>query len=73
MQQPLKQKDSMVQVETSTLPNGKQISFLMTAKGPSCFRRQPDSLWEPIGDDNMALTIAVNRFLKVRYQAISQS
>ena len=67
MQQPLKQMDGMVQVEPFTLRNGQQISFLITAKGPSCFKQRPDSHWEPIGDDNMTVAIAMNRFLKVRY------
>jgi len=61
MQQPWEKMDGMVQVKTFTLPNGQQISFFITAKGPSCFKQSPDSHWEPIGDDNINVAIAMNR------------
>ena len=67
MQRPLTQTDSTIQIETFTLSNGQQISFLITAKGPSCFRRGPDSHWEPMGSENTALAIAVNGFSDGRH------
>jgi len=65
MQRPLDRTDGVIQVETFTLSNGQRISFLITAKGPSCCRTRPDSYWEPIGDENTNLAIALNRFVKV--------
>ena len=55
-------EDGVWRITKCTSPNKQQISVLATEKGPTCFRRSPDSPWEPIGEENVAIAIAINRF-----------
>lgn len=60
------QRDRVLRLIKYTLPNNQQISLLATDKEPVCFQNSPNSLWEPIGQENVGVATAINRFWKLR-------
>ena len=55
-------REGVLTITNCTRPNGQRLSFVATDRGPICFRRSPSSIWEPLGQENMGIAMAINHF-----------
>ena len=63
---PKEQEENQILVKEIDVTTGKKVSVLIGSEGLLCYRHGAIGQWEPCGEDNYRVALALNRGVLIR-------